>query len=444
MMSSNDGVDLGVAASLPPKEAISYFESKGYKIGWNWYETLEAAHARAFTVAKCANLDVLNTLRESVDKALKSGMTEDQFVKELTPTLQKMGWWGKQTIVDSTGTAQTVQLGSPRRLATIYQTNTRTAYAAGRYAQQMNQAETFPYWQYVAVIDTRTRASHAELNLMTFRYDDPFWQTHYPPNDWECRCRVRVLSAARFQASGIPLSDSSGMLSTQTVDAGVDPFTGEVYQTTVTTFNNGKVKMTPGAGWSYNVGAAAFGTDAAACRKLIETPNADLRRQFIQTLNNSPARQLDFAVFAKQALAGQVLAGVVQSVGFVAEDIANQVQAQLGQPPARLLTMGPDEMTAATTATDARPVTLAAADVAGLPAIIANPGAVLLDADSGDLLYVGGSDNSLGKGNRTVAVAPMGATADAQNTVIGAQSAAVDTLSADLSAGKYQLIQGAL
>jgi SPP1 gp7 family putative phage head morphogenesis protein len=440
-MSKSDGVDLGVAASLPPKEAISYFESKGYKVSWNWYETLEEAHARAFTVAKCVNLDVLNTLRDAAKKALKTGMTEEQFVSELTPTLQKLGWWGKQVIVDSTGTAQTVQLGSPRRLATIYQTNTRTAYAAGRYTQMMNNAEMFPYWQYVAVMDTRTRPAHGELNLMTFRYDDPFWQTHYPPNDWECRCRVRALSEARYQASGINVTDSSGMLTTNTVDAGVDPFTGEVYQTTVTTFNNGHVKMTPGAGWSYNVGSAAFGTDAAACRKLIETPDPDLRRQFIQTLNGAPARQVNYGVFVNQVLAGRALAGAVQSVGFVSEDIADQVQQQLGQPPARLMTINTEQVKALTTVSDSVPAPLKAGDVAELAAIVAKPQAVLLDPASGDLLYVGNA-----QANNVVAVAPMGEAGKAalQNTVIGAQVIPPATLQAGIESGQYTLIQGAL
>lgn len=442
MATSN--LDLGVVASLPPKEAISYFESKGYTISWNWFETLEEAHARAFTVAKCVRLDVLNTIRSAVDDALNNGLTEKQFMAQLTPQLQKMGWWGKQIVVDSTGTAQTVTLGSPYRLKTIYQTNTRTAYAAGRYAQMMNQVSEFPYWQYVAVMDSHTRPAHAELNNMIFRYDDLFWQTHYPPNDWNCRCRVRALSEGRYQALGIPVTDSTGMLSTRTVDAGVDPFTGEVYQTTVTTFNNGKVKMTPGAGWSYNVGSAAFGTDAAACRKLIETPDPDLRRQFIQSLNNAPARQLDFAVFVNQAVTGRAIAHALQSVGFVSEDVASQYGQTTGQPPARLMTMNVDQVTELTAATAEQPATVAAGDVAQLPAVVANPQAVLLDNESGDLLYVGAANNS--RKQCTVAVAPMKQAGgqQLQNVAIGARSEDLPALQSAVATGQYTVIQGAL
>ena len=434
-------VDLGVAASLPPKEAISYFESKGYTISWNWYETLEAAHARAFTVAKCTNLDVLNTIRASVDSALKSGMTEQQFIDQLTPTLQKLGWWGKQTVVDSSGTAQTVQLGSPRRLATIYQTNTRTAYASGRYAQMMNNAADFPYWQYVAVMDSHTRLTHGELNLMVFRYDDPFWQTHYPPNDWECRCRVRTMSEGRYQASGINVTDSTGMLSTKTVDAGTDPFTGEVYQTTVTTFNNGSVSMTPGAGWSYNVGAAAFGTDAAACRKLIETPDADLRRQFIQTLNNAPARRLDFSVFVNKVIASQAITGALQAVGFVTDDVASAVRAKTGQPPARMAVINDNQINSALMpASDSSPA-MTAADLSKLPAVMANPTTVLLDTQTGDVLYCGAGEKA-----RPVAVVPFSEAGkdSLQDVAIGARMLTPDTLESAVASGQYEIIQGDL
>jgi len=52
--------------------------------------------------------------------------------------------------------------------------------------------------------------------------------------------------------------------------------------------------MTPDVGWSYNPGSAAFGTDQALIRKLVEIHDAQLREQVVQTLNNSRERQLAF------------------------------------------------------------------------------------------------------------------------------------------------------
>lgn len=88
-------VDLMYAIGLPPEKAIEYFRSKGYQITWNWYEMLNEAHAKAFTVAKAMNLDILQDIRGMVQKSLDEGITSETFVKELEPTLKAKGWWGK-------------------------------------------------------------------------------------------------------------------------------------------------------------------------------------------------------------------------------------------------------------------------------------------------------------------------------------------------------------
>ncbi|MFY3377074.1 phage minor head protein, partial [Escherichia coli] len=284
------GIDLGYAATLPSKEAVAYFRAKGAHISWNWFETAADVHARSFTAAKAARLDVVTTLQAEVQRAIDEGISQKEFIRTLTPRLQKLGWWGKQVVVDSDGNAEEVQLGSPRRLALIYNVNTRVAYNAGRYTQMMNNTDTHPFWQYVAVIDSRTRPEHAKLHLLVFRFDDVFWQTHYPPNDWECRCRVRALSAARMKAMGLTVSYGASYMHTHEVDAGTDKASGELFRTTSTTFDNGRVKMTPGVGWSYNPGSAAFGTDQALIRKLIEVKSPALREMVVQEMNNSPER----------------------------------------------------------------------------------------------------------------------------------------------------------
>ena len=84
---------------------------------------LDQAHDQAFTIAKAMHLDLLSDIRSALETALQQGHTLKQFTDNLQPTLQAQGWWGKPIIVDSQGAAQPVQLGSPRRLKTIYQTN---------------------------------------------------------------------------------------------------------------------------------------------------------------------------------------------------------------------------------------------------------------------------------------------------------------------------------
>ncbi|MFH4180577.1 phage head morphogenesis protein, partial [Acinetobacter baumannii] len=56
-MPSAQRPELNALFTLPPEDAISYLEKKGFKIGWDWHETLDNAHSKAFTVAKIARMD---------------------------------------------------------------------------------------------------------------------------------------------------------------------------------------------------------------------------------------------------------------------------------------------------------------------------------------------------------------------------------------------------
>ncbi|MCY3689872.1 MAG: phage minor head protein [Gammaproteobacteria bacterium] len=177
-----DPVDLGYAFGLPPRRAVAYFKSKGYEFSWNWWETWQAAHARSFTVAKAARMDILADIRSEVQRALDEGITAREFAKSLEPRLKAKGWWGRQVVVDPGGGADLVQLGSPRRLETIYRTNMRVARAQAHYQSMAANAEARPYWQYLTMDDDLVRAAHRPLHGLVFRHDDPFWDTHFPPN----------------------------------------------------------------------------------------------------------------------------------------------------------------------------------------------------------------------------------------------------------------------
>lgn len=62
-----------------------------------------------------------------------------------------------------------------------------------KWNQIEEEAEVFPFLQFDAVNDSRTRTSHAALDGVVRHYKDNFWKTNYPPLDWNCRCTVRQL-----------------------------------------------------------------------------------------------------------------------------------------------------------------------------------------------------------------------------------------------------------
>ncbi|MGI5868670.1 MAG: phage minor head protein [Kiritimatiellia bacterium] len=81
-----------------------------------------------------------------------------------------------------------------RHAETVLKTNCAMAYAAARYQKQQGMKDVYPYWKYVTMDDGRERDSHAELNGVILPADDPFWEAHYPPWDFNCRCMVIQLT----------------------------------------------------------------------------------------------------------------------------------------------------------------------------------------------------------------------------------------------------------
>ncbi|WP_375591725.1 PBECR2 nuclease fold domain-containing protein [Chitiniphilus eburneus] len=208
--------DLGFAIGLEPAAAVEYFRSKGYAIGFRWQDIAAEAHARAFTVAGVLKIDVLQDVRAELARVLASGGTLADFQKGLQPLLEAKGWWAKDgdptRIIDhATGELAGKRL-TPRRLETIFRTNVQSAYAAGRYRDQVANAAARPWWEYVAILDNRTRPRHRAMSGRIFRYDDPIWSWLYPPNGFRCRCRVRARSERDISHYGLQTSSSEGRL----------------------------------------------------------------------------------------------------------------------------------------------------------------------------------------------------------------------------------------
>lgn len=100
----------------------------------------------------------------------------------------------------------------PYQIANIYETNTATAFAAGQMSKMLEVQEDFPYWQFIATMDSRTRPAHAALHGKIFRVGD---FTFYPPLDFRCRCTARMLTArqaGKFPQSAVPAADQRGEL----------------------------------------------------------------------------------------------------------------------------------------------------------------------------------------------------------------------------------------
>lgn len=219
------------AIDLPFEEAIDFFRAKARVPSEHWTDLWRTAHAHGFMVAGAASDDLLADFQEALRKALEDGTTLETFRGDFNNIVDKYGW--KYT-------------GSPGwRSGIIYDTNLSTAFAAGRYAQltQPDTLTAFPYWMYVHGDSQRPRPQHLAWNGLTLRADDPFWDSHYPPNGWRCSCRVAPVGEAGLRRMGKSGPDASPPIITR---PWTNPHTGAVHQ----------VPIGIDPGFDYNVGKA--------------------------------------------------------------------------------------------------------------------------------------------------------------------------------------------
>ena len=184
----------GGFGSLP--EAETYFRDKINMPTRRWDELWQGQHARAFVVAGATRDALLTDLREAVDAAISKGETLEDFRARFRDIVQRNGWMGWK--------GQGTPGGEAWRTAVIYHTNLRTSYMAGRW----ETLKRFPYLKYKHNTVRHPREAHLAWNGLVLATTDSWWDTHYPPNGWGCRCTVVGMSEAKLRAEGLKPDDA--------------------------------------------------------------------------------------------------------------------------------------------------------------------------------------------------------------------------------------------
>jgi SPP1 gp7 family putative phage head morphogenesis protein len=168
-------------------EAIQAFLARGI-ISPDEFAALSDAHrAKAFTVTRLATEALIKRVNDLIASALRDGSTFDEFAAALTP--------------DTLG----ITAASPAYLETVYRTSVGMAYGAGRLRQIQSPAvqAARPYVQYRTAGDNRVRASHAALDRVVFKQDDPQWTRLMPPNGFNCRCTCVTMRESQVDKSRV-------------------------------------------------------------------------------------------------------------------------------------------------------------------------------------------------------------------------------------------------
>jgi len=220
-----------------------FIKQKGLQTTARYTDMQDAAHARAFTVVKVAQLSALAQIKKDIQTAVEQGHSWQEFKHHYSgPPL------------------------SPHHLKTVYQTNVQSAFMAGRHAAALEATQTHPYWLYLAEIDAYTRPNHAALHHKVFRHDDPVWNRIIPPNGYNCRCRFIALSDEGLEDWGLTVE--TGNPATMHADKG---------------FNSAPY--------------AAHTIDKLLYERAIEILGNTHARPFVQSVLRHPARQKGWEAF---------------------------------------------------------------------------------------------------------------------------------------------------
>jgi len=216
----------------PPPEASRFLRNKGLRPSFSWMDVEPEEHAVAFAVAKVAELDLLEAMRAEVQRALDEGLTFESFQKSWRANPRLADWWGRKAMEDPlTGEVVEAQLGSPRRLRTIYDANLRSARAAGQWERIERTQAAFPFLEYRLGPSEKHRPHHEDKAGLILPVDAPFWDEWMPPNGWGCKCWVRQVTKAEAGRRGVSdapevpdrkwYNERTG--DTQLVPQGIDP-----------------------------------------------------------------------------------------------------------------------------------------------------------------------------------------------------------------------------
>lgn len=228
----SDKVDISQAIGLPPTDTVEFFQAKGQTvITPRWWMRASEEYVRARTIAGVNDVATINAVYEQLDDMIANGGTFEMWKAKVLPGLRDAVAGGKAP----------ENILTDHRLRTIYGVNLRTARAAGQWKRIQQLKDVAPYLMYSAIMDDRTRPLHRKWHHTVLPVDHPWWDTHFPPCGWNCRCTVVQLTEDELQRRGLTVSETppddgpdrewvtpEGVV--QDVPPGIDP------------------------GWAYNVG----------------------------------------------------------------------------------------------------------------------------------------------------------------------------------------------
>jgi SPP1 gp7 family putative phage head morphogenesis protein len=168
----------------PHEEAARLIEGKAPVAREVFDGLLPELRGRAFTITGIEGAAALQRVRDEI-ATVPRGATWAEAKEQIVAVLEP--WLGEEPGPDGG------QTPSERRAELLLRTHAFQAFQAGNWRVAQEDEDT-THLQYLATEDDHVRDSHLALNGVILPKDDPFWDAHFPPWEWGCRCRVRPIN----------------------------------------------------------------------------------------------------------------------------------------------------------------------------------------------------------------------------------------------------------
>lgn len=162
--------------NMPYAEAVEYLKKRDVIKKVDYNKLSDKMRFRAFTASRINDGKLLERLNAEMIANVNDGKGLKDFLSMTkTDILDKVGMGPNQGWY----------------WETVYRTNVQTAYNAGR---AMGFAEDRPLaLEFIGIDDARqTDVCHSLMGIIR-PYDDPFWESHFPPLHFNCRSTVRAI-----------------------------------------------------------------------------------------------------------------------------------------------------------------------------------------------------------------------------------------------------------
>jgi len=176
-------------------EAIEFLRRRLNLTSEEWRAIWAEAGGVAAEAASRETSQMHRDVLRLVLKAIEEGTTLEQFREDFTQLVAEH---------ESESSLDSGNLEFRSRL--VFRLHTMEAYAAGRWEQAERIAELNPdrqyFLRYITVGDHRVRPQHREWQGIILPREHWFWRTHFPPNGFNCRCHVQLVTERDMRRRG--------------------------------------------------------------------------------------------------------------------------------------------------------------------------------------------------------------------------------------------------